>query len=49
MNRSPHVVIVGAGAIGGYHGVVLKRAGCTISVTASVAVCQGGHINKRGL
>ncbi len=32
MNDKPHIVIVGAGAIGAFYGAVLKRAGCRVSV-----------------
>lgn len=32
MSRSPHVVIIGAGAVGGFYSAVLKRAGCVVSV-----------------
>lgn len=32
MTRKPSVLIVGAGAIGGFYGAILKRAGCQVSV-----------------
>lgn len=32
MNQKPHVLIVGAGAIGSFYGAILKRAGCEVSV-----------------
>ncbi|EKF74956.1 2-dehydropantoate 2-reductase [Alcanivorax hongdengensis A-11-3] len=32
MSDQPHVLIVGAGAIGSFYGAILKRAGCRVSV-----------------
>ncbi|MDX1803498.1 MAG: 2-dehydropantoate 2-reductase [Alcanivorax sp.] len=32
MSDQPHVLIVGAGAIGSFYGAILKRAGCSVSV-----------------
>lgn len=32
MNNKPHILIVGAGAIGSFYGAILKRAGCPVSV-----------------
>lgn len=31
MSQQPHVLIIGAGAIGSFYGAILKRAGCTVS------------------
>ncbi|PCM44395.1 ketopantoate reductase family protein [Marinobacter sp. ANT_B65] len=31
MNNKPSILIVGAGAIGGFYGAILKRAGCSVS------------------
>ncbi|MCM0614076.1 2-dehydropantoate 2-reductase [Marinobacter sediminum] len=31
MNAKPRILIVGAGAIGGFYGAILKKAGCSVS------------------
>lgn len=32
VSDAPHVHIIGAGAVGGFYGAILKRAGCSVSV-----------------
>ena len=32
MQKQPHCLVVGAGAIGSFYGALLKRAGCQVSV-----------------
>lgn len=47
MSRPPHVVVVGAGAVGGFYSAILKQAGCTVSVvlrSAYDAVVSHGFV-----
>ena len=50
MASKPHVLIVGAGAIGSFYGAILKRAGATVSVVLrseyDVVAERGFHIDS---
>lgn len=43
--RPPRVVVIGAGAIGGFYGAVLKRAGCRVDV---VMRSDAAHVRAHG-